>query len=107
MLLNRIKFVREFSPLTEAARMPRKDRKDQRREDIDIYSGVAFEPSYIYAILKHKSFNGVFSVEGRQEDAEEFLSCLLNGINDEMTEVCHLYKVCICFHIIITRYMNP
>ncbi|XP_020281748.1 ubiquitin carboxyl-terminal hydrolase 10 isoform X2 [Pseudomyrmex gracilis] len=84
---NMIKFVREFSPLTEAARMPRKDRKDQRREDIDIYSGVAFEPSYIYAILKHKSFNGVFSVEGRQEDAEEFLSCLLNGINDEMTEI--------------------
>ena len=25
-------------------------------------------------------------VEGRQEDAEEFLTCLLNGLSDEMTE---------------------
>jgi hypothetical protein len=24
-------------------------------------------------------------IEGRQEDAEEFLTCLLNGISDEMT----------------------
>jgi ubiquitin carboxyl-terminal hydrolase 10 len=28
-----------------------------------------------------------FKVEGRQEDAEEFLSCLLNGLHDEMIEV--------------------
>jgi len=28
-----------------------------------------------------------FKVEGRQEDAEEFLSCLLNGLHDEMFEV--------------------
>ena len=25
-------------------------------------------------------------VEGRQEDAEEFLTCLLNGLSDDMTE---------------------
>lgn len=85
----RVKFVREFSPLTEAARLPRKDRVHKRGEDtvIDIYSGVAFEPSFVYTMLKHTSAAGAFSVEGRQEDAEEFLSCLLNGINDEMLEV--------------------
>lgn len=70
--------------------MPRKDRKDHKRgEDtaLDIYSGIAFEPSYIYETLKNTSVAGAFSVEGRQEDAEECLSCLLNGINDEMLEV--------------------
>ncbi len=28
-----------------------------------------------------------FKVEGRQEDAEEFLSCLLNGLHDEMIDI--------------------
>lgn len=42
--------------------------------------GPAFEPSYVYKILP--AFE-----EGRQEDAEEFMSYLLNGINDEMIEV--------------------
>ncbi|KAM0735940.1 Ubiquitin carboxyl-terminal hydrolase 10-B [Formica fusca] len=90
---NMVKFVREFTPLTEAARMPRKDRVHNKRgEDtvIDIHSGIAFEPSYIYTMLKHTSAAGAFSVEGRQEDAEEFLSCLLNGINDEMLELMKL-----------------
>lgn len=89
---NMVKFVREFTPLTEAARMPRKDRVHKRGEDtvMDIYSGVAFEPSYVYTMLKHTSAAGAFSVEGRQEDAEEFLSCLLNGINDEMLELIKL-----------------
>ncbi|XP_039311593.1 ubiquitin carboxyl-terminal hydrolase 10 [Solenopsis invicta] len=89
---NMVKFVREFSPLTEAARMPRKDRVHKRGEDtvMDIYSGIAFEPSYVYTMLKNASAAGAFSVEGRQEDAEEFLSCLLNGINDEMLELIKL-----------------
>ncbi|KYM98351.1 PREDICTED: ubiquitin carboxyl-terminal hydrolase 10 [Cyphomyrmex costatus] len=82
---NMVQFVREFTPLTEAARMPRKDRV-KRGEDtvMDIYSGIAFEPAYIYKMLQYLSVAYAFSIEGRQEDAEEFLSCLINAINDEM-----------------------
>lgn len=73
----------------DGARLPRKDRVHKRKEDAvtDIQAGAAFEPSYIYSMLKYSSTAGIFSVEGRQEDAEEFLSYLLNGINDEMLEV--------------------
>lgn len=85
----RFRFVQEFTPLSDDARCPRKDRVTKRGEDnvVDIQYGVAFEPSYVYTMLQNNSSNGGFSVEGRQEDAEEFLSCLLNGINDEMLEV--------------------
>ncbi|CAD1479173.1 unnamed protein product, partial [Heterotrigona itama] len=84
-----IKFVHEFTPLSDGARLARKERANKRGEDtiVDIQCGVAFEPFYVYTMLKNMSAAGVFSVEGRQEDAEEFLSCLLNGINDEMLEV--------------------
>lgn len=90
---NMTKFVHEFTPLSEAARMPRKDRGSRRgNEDTltDVHCGIPFEPSYVYTVLKNTSSAGVFSIEGRQEDAEEFLSCLLNGISDEMLEVMKL-----------------
>ncbi|KAK1127021.1 hypothetical protein K0M31_004635 [Melipona bicolor] len=87
-----IKFVHEFTPLSDGARLARKERANKRGEDtiVDIQCGVAFEPFYVYTMLKNMSAAGVFSVEGRQEDAEEFLSCLLNGINDEMLELIKL-----------------
>ncbi|KAK0079937.1 hypothetical protein PV325_000624 [Microctonus aethiopoides] len=87
---NMVRFVNEFDPLPEGQRLPRKDLRAQKKsEDVatDIQAGVAFEPSYVYTMLKNASCAGVFSVEGRQEDAEEFLSCLLNGISDEMLEL--------------------
>lgn len=88
--------MNEFSPLSDGARQPRKDRGHKRNEDavVEVQSGVPFEPSYIYGILKSTSSPGVFSVEGRQEDAEEFLSCLLNGISDEMLEVTISFLSC-------------
>ncbi|XP_063985979.1 ubiquitin carboxyl-terminal hydrolase 10 [Diachasmimorpha longicaudata] len=85
---NMVKFVNEFLPLPEGERLPRNSRGQKKNDDsLDIKGGTAFEPSYVYTMLKNTSSPGVFSIEGRQEDAEEFLSCLLNGISDEMLEL--------------------
>lgn len=75
--------------------MPRKDKSQKRGDEtaVDVQCGVAFEPSYVYTMLKNTSCAGGFSVEGRQEDAEEFLSCLLNGISDEMLEVIYFLLI--------------
>jgi len=43
--------------------------------------GESFFPEYVYeALRKYSSSN---SLKGRQEDAEEYLGFLLNGIHDE------------------------
>lgn len=52
---------------------------------------TAFEPKWMYRALNGVR-NDTFQVEGRQEDAEEFLGCLLNGLNDEMLELIKLVK---------------
>lgn len=44
----------------------------------------AFEPTEIYKLWNDSREE---HVEGRQEDAEEFLSYILNKLNDEMLEV--------------------
>lgn len=55
-------------------------------KDIELVTDQPFEPTIIYKML-----NGIrseiFHIEGRQEDAEEFLGCILNRLNDEMLEV--------------------
>ena len=61
-----------------------KDRAAAKKEDP--YFGTSFEPSVVYKMLS-KTKSGTFKVEGRQEDAEEFLSCLLNGLHDEMIDI--------------------
>lgn len=61
-----------------------KDRQATKKEDPII--GASFEPSSIYKALSNIR-SETFKVEGRQEDAEEFLSCLLNALHDEMIEI--------------------
>lgn len=64
--------------------MPRdKNKKDEVPE---IARETAFEPAVILKMLQALRTD-MFPVEGRQEDAEEFLSFILNRMNDEMIEV--------------------
>lgn len=62
-------------------------REPKSRDDVDITTGAPFEPTYVYQILSTIKSESAFNVEGRQEDAEEFLAFLLNGLNDEMLEL--------------------
>ncbi|GLV44870.1 Ubiquitin specific protease 10 [Carabus blaptoides fortunei] len=82
-----VDFINEFTPLAPESRLNRKEKG--QRKDMDVVCGTSFEPSRIYKIL-----NGIrtdtFIVEGRQEDAEEFFGCILNGLNDEMLELMKL-----------------
>ncbi|XP_075694398.1 ubiquitin carboxyl-terminal hydrolase 10 isoform X2 [Rhinoderma darwinii] len=48
----------------------------------DIRPGPAFEPTYIYRLLTVSKSS--LSEKGRQEDAEEYLGFVLNGLHEEM-----------------------
>lgn len=83
----RTQLAYEFMPLPPGARVGRREKGHQRKDELpDVSTGPPFEPLVIHRMLNGFHTN-TFQVEGRQEDAEEFLSCLLNGLNDEMVEV--------------------
>ncbi|XP_076370532.1 ubiquitin carboxyl-terminal hydrolase 10-A-like [Tachypleus tridentatus] len=75
VILFRVEFIQEFPTLPQAS-------KNKRKEDLAI--GASFEPGNIYKML---SVIKSECVKGRQEDAEEFLSCILNGLHEEMLAV--------------------
>lgn len=88
-----IDLINEFSPLPAGARVGRREKNNavatanQKGEVLEFVNcGPALEPSSVYQSLNMIRSDS-FSVDGRQEDAEEFLGCLLNSLNDEMVEV--------------------
>lgn len=80
----RVELVANYSPLPYRKWIPRE--KGKKDEAPEISCDSAFEPSVILKML-HALRTDMFPVEGRQEDAEEFLSFILNRMNDEMIEV--------------------
>lgn len=79
--------IYEFTPLSQGLRLNRQRGKGPKgKEEVEVIAAPPFEPTGIHKILNSRGSNS-FKVEGRQEDAEEFLSYLLNGIDDEMLEV--------------------
>ncbi|XP_060876558.1 ubiquitin carboxyl-terminal hydrolase 10 isoform X1 [Metopolophium dirhodum] len=87
ILESMVQFIGEFQQLSikngRTTQQQRQATSVATQETPD--TGPAFEPSYVYKILP--AFE-----EGRQEDAEEFMSYLLNGINDEMIELIKMSK---------------
>lgn len=80
IVLRSFDLVNEFEPLLRGNAS-----KKDRMKDVFIV-GANLEPLGIRKCLGLLD-GSTFKVEGRQEDAEEFLSHLLNGLHDEMLKV--------------------
>ncbi|XP_014260965.1 ubiquitin carboxyl-terminal hydrolase 10 isoform X3 [Cimex lectularius] len=89
-----IQFIKEFTPAPVSKHGKRdKARKEKEESSCDMPPvGSPFEPTYIYKMLRALRSEDSFHEEGRQEDAEEFLSLLLNKLNDEMLELQKLFQ---------------
>jgi len=61
-----------------------------KRDNEEVNYGAAFEPKGVYEVLS--VMKSTLSEKGRQEDAEEFLSFLLNGIHDELVALSKLHQ---------------
>lgn len=82
-----VEFVNEFTPLET---MNKNQKKDKARKKEDLPTGNALEPSYVYRTLLQLESETFKVIEGRQEDAEEFLTCVLNMLSDEMSALLKL-----------------
>lgn len=56
----------------------------------ELLNSEPFEPVFIYDTLKHIGMIKSDAQRGHQEDAEEFLSSVLNGLNEEMINLMKL-----------------
>ncbi|XP_033626234.1 ubiquitin carboxyl-terminal hydrolase 10-A-like [Asterias rubens] len=66
------------------------NRNIQKKGTIDVKTGIPFEPSVVYQMLSVAQ-TSMSVKQGRQEDAEEFLGCLLNGLHEEMLALMKFY----------------
>ncbi|XP_030045327.1 ubiquitin carboxyl-terminal hydrolase 10 [Microcaecilia unicolor] len=72
--------------MNEFTNMPIPSKTKQGEKVVrDIRPGAAFEPTYIYKLLT--VIKSSLSEKGRQEDAEEYLGFILNGLHEEMLEL--------------------
>jgi len=76
-----VKLASEFRQLTTKKGAP------QSRE---VPQDIAFSPTYIYKMLAETNPN-LFQT-GAEGDAEEFLSCVLNGLHEEMKQLLMLWE---------------
>lgn len=84
-----LQFASEFSTLPSGLRLSRPLKQVKGKDEVggELHCDPAFEPSAIYKLWNDSREE---HVEGRQEDAEEFLGYVLNKLNDEMLEVIKL-----------------
>ena len=82
-------FFAEFSPLDN---FPKLNRSNKNKKNEDLPLGKILEPTTIYNFLLELDSDTFKVIEGRQEDAEEFLTFLLNGLNDEMIALLKLME---------------
>ncbi|XP_026569726.1 ubiquitin carboxyl-terminal hydrolase 10 isoform X2 [Pseudonaja textilis] len=80
-------FVRLMNEFTNMPVPPKAKQALSDKIARDIRPGAAFEPTYIYRLLtviKSSLSEKVRIPHGRQEDAEEYLGFILNGLHEEM-----------------------
>lgn len=80
-----MEYIHEFSDMTPSMKPSRRDKGGAAaagRRDQDIIPGPPFEPSYVYKMLA--TMNGELFKDGRQQDAEEMLSFVLNALHEEV-----------------------
>ncbi|KAM4833745.1 ubiquitin carboxyl-terminal hydrolase 10 [Thomomys bottae] len=75
-------FVRLMNEFTNMPVPPKPRQAPGDKIVRDIRPGAAFEPTYIYRLLT--VIKSSLSEKGRQEDAEEYLGFILNGLHEEM-----------------------
>lgn len=84
-----VEYVHEFSVMAPVLKPSKKDKNSSgARMEPEVVTGSPFEPLYVYKMLAN--MGGDMFTEGRQQDAEEMLSVVLNGLHDEMVEALKL-----------------
>ncbi|XP_044760326.1 ubiquitin carboxyl-terminal hydrolase 10-like [Coccinella septempunctata] len=86
IIKNMCKFINNFEKLPDSYLNRISKRNKKKQGSFDFSCGDSIEASSIYTILNDTRSDS-FLVEGRQEDAEEFLGLLLNGLKDEMMNI--------------------